>query len=134
MKDKPSTTNAPVARNQESLRYSKFEIMNMKLCHYNDCFYSTFSRSVSSSTTQTMVKRSPSMNENHYSPVSSFRPKVPVSVEDPDKVYENVSTTGKKTSSSTMTQSTEKTAISTQTESVKPVLQKEGSFVRTGEP
>ncbi len=90
------------------------------------------SRSVSSSTTQTIVKRSPSMNENHYSPVSSFRPKVPASVEDSDKVYENVSATGKKTSSATMTQSTEKTAISTQTESVKPVLQKEGSFVRTG--
>jgi len=46
-------------------------------------------------------------------------------------VYENIST-GMKASCSTMTQSTEKQAISTQTDKVKPALQKEGSFVRTG--
>ena len=89
-------------------------------------------------TTQTMIKRSPSMNETHYSPVANLRPKqiVEAKLEQDDTVYENVATSqNKKTTSATMTYSTEKNAISTQTESAlnsKPVLQKEGSFVRTG--
>ena len=87
-------------------------------------------------TTQNLIKRSPSMNENHYSPVSNIRTKA-VEQKDSDHietVYENLAN-NKKTSSATMTYSSEKTAISTQTESAvshKPVLQKEGSFVRTG--
>ena len=82
------------------------------------------------------------MNETHYSPVTNAARATKPSISTDDTVYENVVSTStsqsKKTSSTmtsstmTMTFSTEKSAMSTQTENSKPVLQKEGSFVRTG--
>ena len=89
------------------------------------------SRSLSTVTTQTLIKRSPSMNETHYSPVSNVARTSKANVGDhiDDTVYENVSSQNKKTTSSTMTMttafSTEKNAMSTQTDNSKPVLQKE---------
>jgi hypothetical protein len=72
-------------------------------------------------TSQNLIKRSPSMNETHYSP-SVARP-TKANVDADDTVYENVAATtqNKKTSSTmTMTHSTEKNAMSTQTENAKP--------------
>ncbi len=72
-------------------------------------------------TSQNLIKRSPSMNETHYSP-SVARP-TKTNVDADDTVYENVAATtqNKKTSSTmTMTHSTEKNAMSTQTENAKP--------------